>query len=578
MNRFTRNDIHSFVESSLQEHPRWKELKLEAENSEWLINEITERAAGVFLWVFLTTRQLRNGLSEYDSFSDMRRRLENIPTDLENFFKQILESVEPFYHEKMATTLQMALAARQPAPTVIYNFHDEEYEDEEYALKARLQPLEESTAASMRTQITRRLNGRCRGLLEVQNHNVEFLHRTVMDYLRSPEMSNYLRRKARARPDASLSLLRAFTAYIKSTEFPEFVDRINFASYTNSEMISALKEALFHAKQLEGNSVTYKLLDELAYCIPQMHKTEQATLNIWGNSSNPVSLFFWEPVIEASIIGYLPYVLPNIPKYFPEFKAGAEAFLIFALMVSLVPSSQSQRQMDTLRNLLKEANHPNETYCNSLCVDLPHHEINIAWKWMLQKIIPSDLTLVKPGLLSNRTLELATWNLKWVLESGLLILMLKNGGDSNAIIYGEPLHSSPAWVNFVLLSFCIPPQSSYQALYLQTLDYFIAACVDMGIQIYSSSLDEARLQTTTGLDIFLEHLCQTSVKFYSRMNHHLLLGVLERLLVMRKMTAHEMDRHWPMLENAFPPQLVAHLRTGFGIRLEMRYRSGTTTL
>jgi hypothetical protein len=31
---------------------------------------------------------------------------------LEMFFKQILESVEPFYHETMATTLQIALAAR----------------------------------------------------------------------------------------------------------------------------------------------------------------------------------------------------------------------------------------------------------------------------------------------------------------------------------------------------------------------------------------------------------------------------------------------------------------------------------
>ncbi|KAH8723590.1 hypothetical protein GQ44DRAFT_620065, partial [Phaeosphaeriaceae sp. PMI808] len=217
VNKFTRNDIHSFVKCSLEEHPRWKELKAEVENSEWLINEITERAAGVFLWVFLTTRQLRNGLSEYDSFSDMRRRLENIPTDLENFFKQILESVEPFYHEKMATTLQLALAARQPLRAVIYNLHDEEYEDEEYALKAPLQPLEESTAALMHTQTTRRLSGRCRGLLEVHNHKVEFLHRTVMDYLRSPEMSNYLSGKARARPNTNLSLLRAFTAYIKST-------------------------------------------------------------------------------------------------------------------------------------------------------------------------------------------------------------------------------------------------------------------------------------------------------------------------------------------------------------------------
>ena len=161
MNRLTRKDTRSYVESFLQEHPRWKELKVEIENDEWLVDQITERAAGVFLWIFLVTRLLRNGLTEYDSFSDMRKRLENVPTDLEMFFKQILESVEPFYHEKMATTLQIALALRQPAPVAIYRFHDEEHEDEDYALKLPLQPLKPKEVASTQAQIIRRLNGRC---------------------------------------------------------------------------------------------------------------------------------------------------------------------------------------------------------------------------------------------------------------------------------------------------------------------------------------------------------------------------------------------------------------------------------
>ncbi|KAF7513706.1 hypothetical protein GJ744_007757 [Endocarpon pusillum] len=97
----------------------------------------------------------------------MRRRLENIPTDLETFFEQIIESVEPFYHEKMATTLQIALEARQLAPAAIHKFHDDEYEDEEYALKLLLQPFDSDQVASMQARIKRRLSGRCRGLLEV---------------------------------------------------------------------------------------------------------------------------------------------------------------------------------------------------------------------------------------------------------------------------------------------------------------------------------------------------------------------------------------------------------------------------
>lgn len=378
MHELTQKDILSYVEDMLQKHPRWNELKIEMRDAEWLIAQITERAAGVFLWVFLVTTQLRNGLTEYDSLSDMRRRLEIIPTDLEMFFKQILESVEPFYHEKMATTLQIALAARQPAPAAIYKFHDEEYEDEEYALKLPLQALASKQATSIRVQIARRLNGRCRGLLEVKNHRVEFLHRTVMDYLRTPEMSDYLDRKAPTRSNASLSLLRAFTAYIKCTKFPEFVDRTHFANYTASGIMSALQEALAHAKQLGENSIAYKLLDDLAYCIPQMHKTRQAFLNVWGNSSNPVSLFFWEPIINASLIRYLHYALPRLPDYFPEFEAPAESFMIFSMVISLATALQPHKQLSLIRHILEAGSHPNKTYCSWKCIEVPQDAVKLT--------------------------------------------------------------------------------------------------------------------------------------------------------------------------------------------------------
>lgn len=565
MNKLTRKDMRSYVESLLQEHPRWKDLKIEIEHADRLVNQITERAAGVFLWVFLVTRSLRNGLTEYDSFSDMRRRLENIPTDLEMFFKQILESVEPFYHEKMATTLQIALAASQPAPTAIYKFHDEEYEDEDYALKLPLQPMDPKQVASTRAQIIHRLNGRCRGLLEVNNQHVEFLHRSVRDFLRTPAMSNYLARKAPARSNANLSLLRAYTAYIKSTKFPEFVDRTNFATYTASGIMSALQEALTYAKQLKESLVVYKLLDDLAYCIPQMHKTSQACLNVWGNSSNPVSLFFWEPVISVSLVGYLHHVLLRLPDYFPELKAAAESFMIFSLVISLTSALGPHRQMDLLRHLLTVGSHPNETYCDSYRIAVPDHVADSAWKEMLLKVMPSNLTLVTPGSLPNRTLDVAAWKLKWTLQSGLFALMLKHGGDPNATIFGP--HSAPIWMNFVLLSFCIPLESSYEALYLQVLDLFIVVGVDMRISMRSPRLSGSQPRNMTALDLFLDHLSQTSVHNDNRMNHHLLSRVLERLLDMAKITGAEMDDYWPILEDAFPPQIVSHLQgrlLGFG--------------
>jgi len=177
IHELTHNDIRSYAERRLQDHPRWKDLEAEEANAAWLMDEITERAAGVFLWVYLVTSQLRNGLTEYDSFSDLKKRLERIPVDLEAFFKQILESVEPFYHEKMATTLLISLAALEPAPIAVYGFHDDEYEDENYALNIPAQSLPKAQISAKREQMTRRINARCRGLLEVakRSYRIEFL-------------------------------------------------------------------------------------------------------------------------------------------------------------------------------------------------------------------------------------------------------------------------------------------------------------------------------------------------------------------------------------------------------------------
>lgn len=375
-------------------------------------------------------------------------------------------------------------------------------------------------------------------------------------------MSNYLNRKAPPRFNANLSLLKAFTAYIKCTKFPQFVDRTDFAQYTFSCLMSSLQEALAHANQLGEDHIAYAHLDQLARCIPQMHaKTGQASLNVWGNPSNPVSLFFWEPVIDASHVGYFHHVLLRLPDYFPTFKAPAESRMIFCMVISLATMLEPQEQMGWFRRLLRASAHPIETYCDSFSIVVPQDAVRVAWEEMLQKVMPLDLTLMPPGSLSSEILDAASWNLKWTLESGLFTLMLQHGADSNAAVYGEvPSYSAPAWINFVLSSFCISPESSSQALYLQVLDCFIAAGADMSIAVPSPNIVGSQPQNMTGLDLFLEHLSQSSAMNHNRMNHHFLLGILERLLNMAKATGTD---YLPTLQTALPPQILSTLKRSF---------------
>ncbi|KAJ6125880.1 hypothetical protein N7471_010373 [Penicillium samsonianum] len=219
MQDLTRNDILEYTRSHIYGHPRWPSLEAAKFHSDDLIEEIEERASGVFLWVYLVVKMLREGLTNRDSFLDIRRRLESFPVELEVFFRQILESVEPFYHCKMSTTMQIALAAEEPLEAVAYYFHDQEYEDENFCFSVPSQLYSSAQKADFEETMKWRLTNRSRGLLEINSNSgtVTFLHRTVVDFLRTQEMSTFLSEKEPQLFNLVLSLLRLFTSTIKQT-------------------------------------------------------------------------------------------------------------------------------------------------------------------------------------------------------------------------------------------------------------------------------------------------------------------------------------------------------------------------
>ncbi|KAI0848078.1 hypothetical protein F5Y00DRAFT_270500 [Daldinia vernicosa] len=546
MHDLTRPDIRSYVESRLQDHPRWEEVDADAEDTNWLIEEITERAAGVFLWVFLVTRELRNGLTEYDRFLDMRRRLNNIPSDLEVFFKQILDSVEPFYHQKLATTLRIALVARQPAPCLIYSFHDDEEEDPDYALNFPIDPLGAQRVENRMKEISRRLNGRCRGLLEFNPKSgyVEFLHRTVMDYLRTETISTYLESKSPLGFNPTLSLLKAFVAYIKRTKFPEPIDRTQFATYTPSKLMFTLKEALGHAKQLGDSVVAFEHIEELENCIPEMHRKGQAKFNVWGHSSNQVHLFFREPAVEAGLDDYFCHILSKIPDYFIDFRGSdMERVGFLALSSALKP------RWDELGDsfLSQQARRTNAIHYSRELAKVPK-----AWVILLEHALPSNPT---PGSDSTQ--------LAWHLQSGSIAMMLKQGVDPNAKTYHR---TSPgytvAWLRFTVASFSISPGSFHQTKFIHALNSFINAGANMRAPV-SNPLGEVESSPVPGLDAFFNVLLRRASDL-DRLNAELVAIVTETLMSRARATGMKIDSYWCILEKAFPEEIVSRIRKALG--------------
>lgn len=136
-------------------------------------------------------RSLLQGATYDDSISDMRRRLDAIPDDLDGFFKLILDDIPELYRPQSAMTFKIALAHRGRLPLIIHAYADEIH-NPDYALSAPVKELERSYLYELTTQFPNRLDTRCKGLLEVVKdeydrispyyaYQVDFLHRTVRD-------------------------------------------------------------------------------------------------------------------------------------------------------------------------------------------------------------------------------------------------------------------------------------------------------------------------------------------------------------------------------------------------------------
>jgi hypothetical protein len=112
----TKKDILAYVRNNLENDTNFQQVKEEDAGYEELVNEIVERAQGVWLWVVLVTKSLLKGFTGGDSLKELQGRLQHLPDDLEEFFQHMLDSVESVYRVQMAQTFLIALAANDDLP------------------------------------------------------------------------------------------------------------------------------------------------------------------------------------------------------------------------------------------------------------------------------------------------------------------------------------------------------------------------------------------------------------------------------------------------------------------------------
>lgn len=235
----TLADITSYIQSHLHPDPAFALLRtLEPSFADNLVDNIAAKADGVFLWVNLVVASLKKGIKAGDRVSDLQKRLDQLPQDLEGLFGRILDDLDPEYLDHAMQYFQLMEASLQVAlPNVmVFAFADEE--DESFGVDFPVGPMDKRMYEATSDVLKKRLNSRCMGLLEITEQStdsegvfvdasrssVKYLHRTVRDYIARADVQEKLsiraNRALHQRFDPHLRLCSAQLAFCKCSDVP----------------------------------------------------------------------------------------------------------------------------------------------------------------------------------------------------------------------------------------------------------------------------------------------------------------------------------------------------------------------
>jgi len=385
------------------------------------------------------------------------------------------------------------------------------------------------------------------------------LHRTVMDFLKTREMSDFLADKAPSRFNLSLSLLKVYTAMIKRNFFVEQVIRQKFGMYKDCYLQFLTANALACAAEMEephpSNTAAYKVLEELDTIM--LVKVSQKQANF--NPGHPTEAFIREQLIVGQHTGFLAWKLPRQPNYFsgwgpsliPRILADRSVNVEFDLHVLW-----RNRGVEMLRSVLETQDlDPNESQWN----------IDPKRQWTPWTVLIGHTTSWSRG--ANKTAEERFWTL---LENDILSMLLRKGADPNVTLWRSNVEGWPAFAAYLNLAFEVTSDTAREELYLRVLGDFLraGATIDPSLTAFMNR----SIQWNLGSGV---RIASTSEKFFDRLktmhaaelracSSRLLTEVMDMLLsTIDNSNKTYMTRITTVVEMAFPAEICERLRTRY---------------
>jgi hypothetical protein len=263
----TYGDITHYITSKLNAQPAFRAYQ-QAKASQLIDNACT-KASGVFLWVFLVTESLVEGISEREKLSELQKRLDSLPPDLEDLFQKILDNLDFRRLDRASQLFQIHRASILPINLLQFSFADED--DQDLAIQMPCTTISADEVSSRAELMRGRIIAACRGLLDVgwdENDTlptrvVNYLHRTVKDYFERPDVWSKLLCATDEGYNPNLRLANSHIMQLK-TQDPHELDQTQFlqlATYGIEYVIRADPDC---------STIQIPLLDEIRHTATEL--------------------------------------------------------------------------------------------------------------------------------------------------------------------------------------------------------------------------------------------------------------------------------------------------------------------
>ncbi|KAH5096643.1 hypothetical protein HBI56_137370 [Parastagonospora nodorum] len=253
--RFTKEDMRHYVQNRLTVNTKFQRLSLQGTGCQNIISNISGHARGVWLWVFLVTRDILYEVDRDEGILTLQKIVNEFPSDLERYFERIIDRIKDRHKEEMAQTFLVTVHELQPLPLFAFALLERERTRPDYALETPIEPVSLDEIEPKHPVWQARVRNRCGDLLVIDpgphpvylSHSVDFMHRTVRDFLRDcyhDNLRNYLTHEF----SPLVSLCKIHLCLLKALPVDNFRDRRSV-----NRIIGLTDELLYYAHEAEKN-------------------------------------------------------------------------------------------------------------------------------------------------------------------------------------------------------------------------------------------------------------------------------------------------------------------------------------